>query len=122
MAKRKEAMSTLLPSKTVKLDDHFQFVFPLSSTQIKYFFYRPTGQIKNENVIEFFVRLCGDVIVDVFHYANRLRLTKLARIGLRFHSIVENFFGEMPFLRLNLILLEYIFFPSNYPKFIIFES
>ena len=122
MAKRKEAMSTLLPSKTVKLGDHFQFVFPLSFNQIKYFFYRSIGQIKNENVIEFFVRLCGDVMFEVLRYANRRRLTKLARIGLRFHSIVENFFGEMPFLRLNLILLEYIFFSLNYPKFIIFES
>ena len=83
----------------------FSVRFSFISTQMKYFFFRPIGQIINENVIEFFVRLCGDVILKVLRYGNRRRLIKLERVGLRFHLIVENFFGVVPFLRLDLLLL-----------------
>ena len=109
--------------------------FSLLSThnQIKCFFYRPIGQnendfdrkrpklqlqtkMKRKRLIKFFVRLCGDVIVDVFHYANRRQLTKLARVGRRFHLIIENFFGETPIFRLKSrksILFRYIFLREN---------
>ena len=98
-------MSTGPPAKIVKRDDD-QFVFPFFNSN-KIFLYRPIGHIENENVIEFFVRLCGDVLLELLHYADRCRLAKLERVGLRFHLIVENLFGEMPFLYLNLILMGY---------------
>ena len=50
------------------------------------------------------MRLCGDVLFEVLCYGDRCRLTKLERVGGRFHRIVENFFGRMPSLRLNLSL------------------
>ena len=45
--------------------------------------------------------LCGDVLLEVLSWGDRRRLTKLERIGRRFHWSVVKFFGEMPFLRLN---------------------
>lgn len=54
--------------------------------------------------MEFYVLLCYDVIIEVLQYGNRQRLTKLERIGRRYHRIAENYFGKYPFLRLNLIL------------------
>ena len=59
-------------------------------------------QNANEEVITFFVRLCGDVLVEVLCFAERRRLTKFERIGRRFHLISKNFFAEIPFLRLSL--------------------
>ena len=50
------------------------------------------------------VFLCTDVFLEVLRFGDRLRLTKLERIGRRFHWNVVNFFREMPFLRLNLEL------------------
>ena len=55
--------------------------------------------------LAFFVRLCGDVVKEVFHFGERRRLTKMELVGSRFHWIVENFFSEAPFLQLNLKLL-----------------
>ena len=104
MEKRKKAMSIEPPTKIVKVVDDFQSVF-LYFNSNEIFFFRPIGQMINENVIEFFVRLCGDVMFEVLRYANRRRLTKLERVGLRFQLIVENFFGVVPFLRLDLLLL-----------------
>ena len=101
-------MSIGPPAKIAKRDDDYQFVFPFFNSN-KIFFYRPhiIGHIENENVIKFFVRLCGDVILELLRYADRCRLVKLERVGLRFHFIVENLFGEMPFLCLNLIVMGY---------------
>ena len=55
--------------------------------------------------LAFFVRLCGDVVKEVLHFGERCRLTKIERVGYRFHWIVENFFSEAPFLQLNLDLV-----------------
>lgn len=51
---------------------------------------------------EFIVRLCNDVIVEALLFGGRRRITKLERIGRRFHRINEKFFRESPFLRLGL--------------------
>lgn len=51
---------------------------------------------------EFFVRLCGDVILEILNCGNRLQLVKLELVGRRFHWMVENFFDRRPFLRLSL--------------------
>ena len=65
------------------------------------------------NEIEFFVRLCGDVLVELLQYGDRRRLTKLERVGQRFHWIVENFFGERPFLCFGLYVNAcFLFFDS----------
>ena len=50
---------------------------------------------------EFFVILCGDVLLEVLHFGNRRQLIKLERIGQRIHHIIEYYLVERPFLRLN---------------------
>ena len=66
---------------------------------------------------KYFVSLCQDVILEVLSFGNRRRLAKLERVGRRFHWNIEDFFGMIPFLSLNLLLeLGYLFFPSEYPK------
>lgn len=66
-------------------------------------------------MIEFFIRLCGDVLVEVLCYGHRRRLIKLERVGRRFQAIVENFFGKKPFLGLDIKLCNsgYLFSPLN---------
>ena len=58
----------------------------------------------DEYKIEFVVRLCGDVLVEILRYGSRRRLTKLERVGRRFNWIVGRCYPEVPYLRLNLAL------------------
>ena len=51
---------------------------------------------------KFIVRLCSDVLLEALVFGDRLRITKLERVGRRFHLIIENFFKERPFLRFSL--------------------
>ena len=59
---------------------------------------------KDEYGIEFVVQMCGDVLVEILEYGDRRRLTKLERVGRRFNWMVEKWYPEIPFLRLNLTL------------------
>ena len=52
--------------------------------------------------MEFYVRMCFDVLLEVLHPGDRRPLTKLERIGRRFHWTIEKFFPDVPSLRLNL--------------------
>ena len=72
-------------------------------------------QIRNRE--KFFVRLCQDVFLELLSFGNRRRLTKLERFGRRFHLSIGNFFGAMPFLRVNLQLsFGYLFFLHKIAK------
>ena len=51
---------------------------------------------------EFIVRLCSDVLLEALVFGDRPRITKLERVGRRFHLNIENFFKESPFLRRGL--------------------
>ena len=65
----------------------------------------------DEKDLRFIVRLCHDVLLEVLLFGDRRRLTKLERVGRRFHRIIEDFFQQMPFLRLGLsIYSEYLFY------------
>ena len=55
-------------------------------------------------MIEFYLKLCFDVLFDVLQFGDRRRLTKLEGVGRRVHHLVERWFGEMPFLRLDIRL------------------
>lgn len=55
--------------------------------------------------VKFFVRLCGDVFVEVLSYGERRRLMKLERVGRRFHRCIDGFFAKTPIIRQNLILI-----------------
>ena len=84
--------------------------FFFSFTPIKCFL-RHIESIGWKKTIGFFVRLCEDVVFEVLCYDDRRKLTKLELIGRRFHFLSENFFGEMPVLRLDLkIHPGYLFF------------
>ena len=48
--------------------------------------------------LEFFVRLCRDVLLELLMFGERRRITKLEGIGRRFHQISENFFEQIPLL------------------------
>ena len=52
--------------------------------------------------VEFYVHLCLDVLLEVLHPGDRRPLTKLERVGRRFHWVIEKYFPDVPFLRLNL--------------------
>ena len=56
-----------------------------------------------EEPVKFYINLCFDVILEVLQFGDRRQLIKLQRIGQRFHRIGENFFAEVPFLRLDLM-------------------
>ena len=64
-------------------------------------------------MLEFIVRLCLDVLIDVLHFGDRRNLCQLERAGQRFHRIVDKLFGEKPFIRLNLEI--------STPKFVFFH-
>lgn len=52
--------------------------------------------------LEFIVSLCCDVLVEALFSGDRCQLTKLERVGRRFHRIIENFFNQRPFLLFGL--------------------
>ena len=56
----------------------------------------------NGEMIEFSVRLYGDVFLEIIGRGNRRQIVKLERVGRRIHWMVENFFGERPFHCLSL--------------------
>ena len=61
-------------------------------------------QLKEEeedDAIEFFVRLCGDVFLEILVSGNRRQLVNMERADRRIHRLVENFLGKRPFLRLG---------------------
>ena len=64
---------------------------------------------EQEDAFRFIVRLCHDVFLEVLIFGDRRRLTKLERVGRRFHLSIENFFREKPFLRLGLRIYPYLF-------------
>lgn len=83
------------------------------------------GDENEMDKLEFFVRLCGDIVIEVLRFGERRRLTKMEIVGYRFHWIVENFFPEAPFLRLNLTLYPryYLcFFKKFWSKFVTTQS
>lgn len=57
---------------------------------------------EDRNELEFFVRLCQDVLLEILQFGSRVRITKLERLGRRLHRIIESFFKLMPFLRLRI--------------------
>ena len=54
--------------------------------------------------IKFYLTLCIDVLIEILQFGDRRRLTKLEGVGRRFHHLVENWFCEIPFLRLDILL------------------
>ena len=74
---------------------------------------------EDDGVIEFNLTLCFDVILEVLQFGDRRRLTKLEEIGRRFHYLVEKWFGELSFLRLDIQFEPGCLFVRHKLKFII---
>ena len=75
---------------------------------------------EEDEAIEFYLKFCYDVFFEVLRFGDRRRLTKLEGVGRRFHHLVEKWFVEMPFLRLNIQLqFGFAFFIRHKLKFII---
>ena len=55
----------------------------------------------DNNDAKFYVALCHDVLFEVLQRGNRRQLVKLQRIGRRFYRMIETYFKEKPFLRIN---------------------
>lgn len=62
------------------------------------------GNSIDEREFRFVVLLCGDVLIEIFQFGTRHRLSKLERVGRRFYRMVERYFVVTPYLRLNLLL------------------
>ena len=58
-------------------------------------------------MVNFVVRLCFDVLMEVLNFGDRRRLTKLERVGRRIHWMVENYLPNKPFLCLKLLRIEF---------------
>ena len=66
---------------------------------------------ERKSLVEFLIRLCGDVLLDVLRWGNRYKLTVLEKNGRRFHWFIDRYFKEAPFLRLTLELIpRYLYF------------
>ena len=79
-------------------------------------FFSPLRQNNDkEEAIELYLRICSDVLFEVFRFGSRCKLAKLERIGRRFHWLIEKWFLDVPFLRLHLKLYPtgYLFFFSS---------
>ena len=57
---------------------------------------------EEDEAVEFYLKFCFDVLLEVFQFGDRRRLIKLEGVGRRFHHLVEKWFGEMPFLCLDI--------------------
>ena len=64
-----------------------------------YFLSQPNEE---DDGIEFYLTLCFDVFDGILEFGDRCQLTILEGVGQRFHHLVEEWFGERPFLRLDL--------------------
>ena len=63
-------------------------------------------QDQEDDEIEFYLRICGDIFLEILKFGDRRHLTKVERVGRRFHGLIDGYyyFAEKPFLRLNLQL------------------
>ena len=52
----------------------------------------------------FVIRLCLDMFLEVLRSGTRRQLAGLEKIGRRFRLVIDGYFGEKPFLRLELAL------------------
>ena len=69
--------------------------------RLKLYFRQNGVNAADNNDAELFVVLCHDILLEVLQHGSRRQLVKLQGIGRRFHKMIETYFRERPFLRLN---------------------
>ena len=86
--------------------------------KLTYYIFLSPLQQNDDELVEFYLYLCHDVILEVLQFGDRRPLVKMERIGRRFHWMIEKFFLNVPFHRLDLKLVPatgyFFFFPHNY--------
>ena len=53
---------------------------------------------EEDETVEFFVCMYGDVVWEILGLGNRRQIVKLERVGRRIQRMVESYLGERPFL------------------------
>ena len=64
---------------------------------------------EGEEVIDFRMFLCQDVLFEILQYGSRRALTKIEKIGRRVYYLTENYLSVKPLLRLNIHLSPKLF-------------
>ena len=70
------------------------------------YIFRLLKQNQKGDEIEFYLRICGDIFLEILKFGDRRHLTKLERVGRLFHGLIDGYyyFAEKPFLRLDIQL------------------
>ena len=76
----------------------------LKRCEVIFTFFSILQRCEEDEEIEFYLKFCNHVLFEVLQFGDRCRLTKLEGVGRRFHHLAEKWFGEMPFLRLDIRL------------------
>ena len=59
---------------------------------------------RRKRTAPFVIHLCLDMLLEVLRSGTRRQLAGLEKIGRRFRLVIDGYFGEKPFLRLELAL------------------
>ena len=62
------------------------------------------NRARRNRAAPFVIRLCLDMFLEVLRSGTRRQLAGLEKIGGRFRLVIDGYFGEKPFLRLELAL------------------
>ena len=65
---------------------------------------------KRKELVQFVVRLCSDVFLEVLYWGDRRHLTKLEKIGRYLHWLIDGRFKRAPFLSLDLYINWRVFY------------
>ena len=60
------------------------------------------ASIKQEELVQFVVRVCSDMFLEVLYWGDRRHLVELEKIGRRLHWLIDGHFKRAPFLCLDL--------------------
>ena len=59
---------------------------------------------KRKELVQFVVRVCSDMFLEVLYWGDRRHLVELEKIGRRLHWLIDGRFKRAPFLRLDLFI------------------
>ena len=72
---------------------------------------------KREELVQFVVRVCSDVFLEVLYWGDRRHLIKLEKIGRRLHWLIDGRFKRAPFLCLDIYINRRVFILKFHSKF-----
>ena len=69
------------------------------------------NRARRSGAARFVIRICLDIFLEVLRSGTRRQLAGLEKIGRRYCLVIDGYFGEKPFLRLELALRPRYFVP-----------